>query len=622
MASSEPRLRPWLVLKGIGVNRRNAELLHGIDFDLNAGEFHVLSGKQGGGKSMLCNILRGDVEPSAGKILVDGLTPPRYNRAAARGLGIESAGSLPFVFPHLTVADNIAISLCRFPNRYWFGKRSLVRKVDEWLTANGITGLPLDQQLEKTPLPEHLFIQTLSCLFNAPRLLILDETLENLPAPGREQIMSILRREMARGMSVLWATHQLEDGWRLADRISIIRHGRLLLTDHPDNIDRRSLLRLTYAQFPETEQDDRDRERFFNLVLYTEALLKDLPLAIVIADNQGTVQFINQAGRNLFPECQPLTADTSNLFDALKPGNAGLLKTVAEVINGGGRYAEHAVSFTGPDGELTVDYQVQAVRDGFVVIGAMLIVQDVSERERLRSRLILSHNVSSVGLLAAGVAHDVNNPLSVIGNYLSYLLRKLPEGDIRGAAEKIGEEAKSIQSIIDNLVAFSGHVRDDLDTVDLYALAVDLCTLLRFNAQTTGIELSVIPPPEGIPADIYADVKEMRQLLINLLRNAMEAQPGGGAVRVDFSRCTPQEIIIEVLDKGPGIKFERLADIFEPFVSTKSDDDRYHGIGLTIVYSLVEKYEGLIDVANILSGGCRFSLRFQPAQKEGGTQSV
>lgn len=399
---------------------------------------------------------------------------------------------------------------------------------------------------------------------------------------------------------------------RLADRLTIIRHGRILLTDSPGNIDRRSLLRLAYAQFPETEQNDRDRERFFNLVLYTDALLKDLPLAIVIVDNQGAVQFVNRAGRTILPGFDSAVIGASTIFDLLRDGNGGPSRALSKVIAGGGRDGEHAVSFAGRDGEITVDYQAQAILDGSVTIGAMLMVQDVSERERLRSRLILSHNVSSVGLLAAGVAHDVNNPLAAIGNYLSYLVRKLPDGELRNTAGRIGDEAKNIQNIIDNLVAFSGHTRKDQGSVDLHALATDLCTLLRFNASSSGIELVVVPPSDGVDASMPADVKEMRQLLINLIRNAMEAMPGGGEVRVDFSDSSQELLVIQVIDNGPGIAFNRMEDVFEPFVSSKSDDDRYHGIGLTIVFNVVEKYRGTIDVANIPEGGCRFTLQFTP----------
>lgn len=623
MTLNETPPQPWFVLHAIDVGADDGvELLRGIELGINMGEFHVLTGRQGGGKSVFCRFLRGELPARAGRIIVDGKNIPRYTGAIARRLGVEALGSQPFVFPHLTVTDNIAVNLFRFPSCYWLGRR-LVKKVESWLAENDIKDLPLDCPLGKLPLHEHLFVQTLTSLFNRPRLLVLDETLENLPTERREQVMTMLRRFMADGLSVLWATHQLEDGWRLADRITIMRHGKVLLTDFPGNIDRRSLLRLAYAQFPDAKEDDRERERFANLIIYTEALLKDLPLAIVIADNHGIVQFINQAGRDLFPACQPDGLEPATLFSMLDSRNHWLLKIVSRVLEGEGRIGENAVSFTGPEGELTVDCQVQPVRDGFVIIGAMLIIQDVSERERFRNRLILSHNVSSVGLLAAGVAHDVNNPLSVIGNYLSYLLRNLPEGNIRDAAGKIGKETQNIQKIIDNLVAFSDYVRDDLDSVNLHALAVDLCTLLRFDAEAFGIKLLVIPPENENQADLIADIKEMRQLLLNLIRNAMEAQPDGGFVKVDFSKSTADGIRIEVSDNGPGIKLERLADVFEPFVSTKSDDDRYHGIGLTIVYSLVEKYGGDIEVENIVEGGCRFSLFFKntsQAKKEPGAQ--
>ncbi len=612
MESNDVRGDAWLLLRDASVVRRGVVLLKCVDFKIRRGEFHVLIGEQGGGKTILCDVLRGEMELASGELILDSLPCGRYNRGVARKIGVESAGYLPQVFPHQTIAENIAISLCRRPNRHWFGKLPLFRKVAEWLEEQGIRDLPLEVPLEKYPLPEHLFIQVLATLFTGPRLIVMDETLENLPVYRREQIMAVLKRMIAEGMTVLWATQQLEDGWRLADRLTIIRHGKILLTDSPGNIDRRSLLRLAYAQVPDTEQDERDRERFFNLVLYTEALLKDLPLAIVIVDNQGTLQFVNRVGRSMLPGFDAATIGTSSIFGLAGDGQVCPIRALAEVISGGVGCREHAVTFNGRDGEIIVDYQVQAVLDGTVGIGAMLIVHDVSERERLRSRLILSHNISSVGLLASGVAHDVNNPLAAIGNYLSFLMRKLPEGQLRDTARRAGDEAKNIQNIIDNLVGFSGNARKDQDCVDLHGLAVDLCTLLRFNATRSGIKLSVVPPPTGCETAMFADIKEMRQLLINLIRNAMEAMPGGGEVRVDFSSTTPERIVIQVIDNGPGIQFSRLEDVFEPFVSSKSQDDQYHGIGLTIVFNIVEKNSGTIEVANLAEGGCKFTLGFTP----------
>lgn len=214
MESSSTRDLPWLSLRGVSVVRRGAMLLKGIDFHIKRGEFHVLIGKQGGGKTILCDVLRGEMEPAAGVMYLDSNPCGRCNRGIARKHGVESVGYMPQVFSHLTVAENIAISLCRFPNRYWFGKRPLHRKVSRWLEEQDIHDLQLDAPLEKIPIPEHLFMQMLSTLFNHPRLLVLDETLENLAVHRRERIMAILRREMADGMSVLWATQQLEDGWR------------------------------------------------------------------------------------------------------------------------------------------------------------------------------------------------------------------------------------------------------------------------------------------------------------------------------------------------------------------------------------------------------------------------
>ncbi len=228
---------------------------------------------------------------------------------------------------------------------------------------------------------------------------------------------------------------------------------------------------------------------------------------------------------------------------------------------------------------------------------------------------MLANNLSSVGLLAAGVAHEVNNPLAIISNYISFLLRRTPEGAERETILNIREETSRIQQIVNNLVAFSGRRDSYTGKCDLYASACELADLLQCNAKHSDIEFVIIPPDRQ--AEIAANPNEVRQMFVNLFRNSIEAMPNGGVISIRFI-ADSDKLRLSVSDTGPGISVKNLEDIFLPFVSSKAGNGLNQGLGLSIVHGLVEKFGGAISAHNLPGGGCEFRLSFPYADQEDG----
>lgn len=566
---------------------------------------HALVGKYGEGKSTLCSLVTGNIQPDSGSIIVAGKRYGGLTLRRATALGIEHVPDRDHAFPHLNVGDALGISFFRRPNRYWIMRHLLTSRMKSWLDDLGID-LDLGAHLADLPLEENIFITFLSRLFCAPRLLVLDETLERMTQHRLNTTVAILRRCREKGMSVLWATHNLELAWNLADNISLVRGGKVVLTESPGHIDRRSLVYLAYSDNPDSDWRNSSMERFQNVIRYTEAVLRDLPIVISIFDVDNEVQFVNGRGKIFFIG-NSLEENPHSLVDLVGMENRKLIEMVSDCQASGKDDRYHSMLFLAAFGECLVDVQARIIRDGDLVIGVMLLIEDVSERENMRRNLMLANNLSSIGLLAAGVAHEVNNPLAIISNYISFLLRRFQEGRERDTILSIRDETSRIQEIVNHLVTFSGGKLSDQSRVNLYLIAQELANLIGYNYRDRNIEFHLNQPEYS--AEITASPNEMRQMFINLFRNSIEAMPDGGAITVGFSGGG-DKVIMSISDTGHGIRLKNIADIFLPFVTSKAGSGANQGLGLSIVHGLVEKAGGSISVRNLPAGGCEFTITF------------
>ena len=235
-----------------------------------------------------------------------------------------------------------------------------------------------------------------------------------------------------------------------------------------------------------------------------------------------------------------------------------------------------------------------------------LICVDISDRKRLESQLIQSEKMAAIGQLAAGIAHELRNPLAIVMNAL-YDLHQIVDGrnaevaeDVRIAEEEIGRA----QAIIKNLLEFSRESGAELTRLDVNDLLTRTLQLMQKYLQDNGVrvttELGAIPP-------CLANQNAMRQIALNLITNAVQAMPEGGELTLRTAAVGPNLIRIEVRDTGIGIPAEHLQDIFNPFYTTKAPGQGT-GLGLSVVHSILRRYQGEIRVASAVGVGTTFTI--------------
>ncbi|MCC7153628.1 MAG: PAS domain S-box protein [Bryobacterales bacterium] len=246
-------------------------------------------------------------------------------------------------------------------------------------------------------------------------------------------------------------------------------------------------------------------------------------------------------------------------------------------------------------------------------IGRLIIFDDVTEREDLQRRLVQADKLSSIGLLAAGVAHEVNTPLAVISTY-AQMLAKQVNGDDQKAKllDKIAKQTFRASEIVNSLLNFSRtSSASDFDDVDLNKVVRETATLLEHQLRKAGIEV-VLDLDATLPA-IRGNFGRLQQVFLNLFLNARDAMESGGTLTVASSteKGNPR---IEVRDTGAGIPAEMVNRIFDPFFTTKTAK-KGTGLGLSITYGIVEEHGGSIEAAPAGGPGAVFRLEFPAVQK-------
>jgi PAS domain S-box-containing protein len=242
--------------------------------------------------------------------------------------------------------------------------------------------------------------------------------------------------------------------------------------------------------------------------------------------------------------------------------------------------------------------------DAVVAIG-----QDQSKIEALQQQIVRAERLATLGELAAGVVHELNNPLTSITVYAEYLVRKLEsQGAEVSDLEKlrrIGASAQRILRFSRDLVQYARPSGRDLEPVDLAGVVRQSVSICEHLVDRGGIALAVEVDPE-LPI-IQAIAGQLEQVLINLITNAVHAVENGGRVIVRAQAESPSTVMLEVADSGPGVGDDDRERIFEPFFTTKPDG-KGTGLGLPIVRNIVEQHHGQISVSRSDLGGAAFRV--------------
>jgi PAS domain S-box-containing protein len=247
----------------------------------------------------------------------------------------------------------------------------------------------------------------------------------------------------------------------------------------------------------------------------------------------------------------------------------------------------------------------------FVSVGRIILVDDITERVSLESQLAQADKLSSIGLLAAGVAHEINTPLAVISSYAQMLSKQLKSDTRLGPVlDKITQQSFRAAEIANGLLNFSRTSTTEFRETNLNQVIRDTLSLLEHQFKTAQIVIA-LDLAEELPA-INGNPGKLQQVFLNLLLNAKEAMPEGGTLSVATLVNGHVEAI--VTDSGAGIAPEHLKRIYDPFFTTKTTprpgDRRGTGLGLSVSYGIIQEHAGKIHVESAVGSGTTFHLEF------------
>ena len=239
--------------------------------------------------------------------------------------------------------------------------------------------------------------------------------------------------------------------------------------------------------------------------------------------------------------------------------------------------------------------------------GYLFTFQDLTEIRRLEREIRLKENLATMGEMAAGMAHEIRNPLASISGSVQVLKESLGlGGECSRLMDIIVRESERLSAILSDFLIYARPPRFKPDDIDLRKVVEETATLLRNSAEIQEEhEIKLNLPPE--PVMLFADANQMKQIAWNLARNAIQAMPGGGCLEMELVTNESGEVVLVFRDEGVGVGDGEVHEFFIPF---KGDFEQGSGLGLAIVHRMVQDYNGSIRVDSLSPRGTEVSVRF------------
>ena len=347
---------------------------------------------------------------------------------------------------------------------------------------------------------------------------------------------------------------------------------------------------------------------------FNENIVESINVGIMALDMEDRIESWNAQMEVMYalPRWQTLTQTVSSIFPA------EFVEEFYRVRQNSGINNLYKFRLATPAGETrTVNVAIAPlVTRKFQVIGRLVIMDDITERVELEGQLSQADKLSSIGLLAAGVAHEVNTPLAVISSYTQMLAKQL-QGDTQksGLLEKITRQTFRASEIVNNLLNFSRTSGAEFADVDINRVITDTLALLEHQFKISKIQVQSELTP-NITA-IQGNPGRLQQVFLNLFLNAKDAMPGGGKLSV--ATTNGDMVSVRVSDTGSGIAPEHIQRIYDPFFTTKTapreGQNRGTGLGLSVTYGIIQEHAGKIRVESNPGSGTTFALDFPLSRK-------
>jgi len=371
-------------------------------------------------------------------------------------------------------------------------------------------------------------------------------------------------------------------------------------------------------------KDQQERASELKLLKeFNESIIESINVGLLAVDLDGRVTRLNSALEHIL-DLRRDAAVSKRVEDLFSEDFADTLKQVLgkdgwrlkEIRN---IYKLHTA--TRGNRALVLNIALAPLQDAQGQTGALVVLEDVTARISLEEQLQQREKLSSIGLLAAGVAHEVNTPLTGVSSYTQMLLGMLNETDPKHALlQKVRSQAERATNIVNNLLNFSrtGSATEFAE-VDVARVLDDTLQLLEPQLRRSQIE--IIRDYDTDAPDAYANAGKLQQVFTNLILNARDAIPDGGKITVTTGTAEDGSLIAEIADTGIGIAPENVAKIYDPFYTTKGVGQGT-GLGLAVSYGIIQEHAGRISVDSEPGRGTTFRITLPSARVRARLQAV
>ncbi|RLB40913.1 MAG: histidine kinase [Deltaproteobacteria bacterium] len=343
---------------------------------------------------------------------------------------------------------------------------------------------------------------------------------------------------------------------------------------------------------------------------FSDKLVEHMPVGLLALDPEGRVSLANRAAEEILGR-KATDLMGKGLHETLPQPCPGVL----DRLDRGEAVVEEEMDCSlGGDRPARLEVVATRLRDeDGRALATLLMVRDLTQIQRLKEEVARSQRLAAIGSLAAGVAHEIRNPLSSIKGFATYFRDRhhdVPEE--RNMAEIMIQEVERLNRVIGQLLEFARPIRLERRPTDITALVRHTLKLMAPDARKKGVRIVEDPGPTS--GRVAVDPDRLQQVLLNLYLNAIEAMEKGGVLTVSWTTRGEDEVEIVVSDTGSGIPRENLSRIFDPYFTSKAAGT---GLGLAIVQKVVESHGGRIEVQSRPGEGTRITLLLPSGHERG-----
>jgi two-component system, NtrC family, sensor histidine kinase AtoS len=407
-----------------------------------------------------------------------------------------------------------------------------------------------------------------------------------------EKVYPYIVDQKSKGKSTIYITHYMNEVIQFADRVTILKNGISLGTEVIENLDNFTLYRIAYSSVLTRDELQRDNLKLYHLKMYNEQIIKNLPIGVIILDPTNAIYLINNSAQRLF---EPVIATTETAFSfILNTIGDETGKDILEKMKMLLEWTWDEVQFEGK--HIRIKYF--PFRDSFHdTMGNILLFEDISKDISFKEYYIRTQKISSIAELAAGIAHEINNPLGIIKNYITLLKLEGKDEAAQPLITKISNEIERINDIIGSLLSFSKMRSSPGKAFDLLVAIKETLVLLRHVLSEKYITLTSSAAEDL--ALVMGDENRIRQVFFNLIMNSIEAVSEYGRIEISLRvRSEDHAVEVEIKDNGVGISDAIKDMVFEPFFSNKEGKSNT-GLGLTICQHIVQAHNGVMYFTSV-----------------------